>query len=793
MFKKDNKAIKLYRNRVREIKDIKLSALKDYELLQKSGELYERACRGETLDALLVEAFALVYEAAYRVLRLKAYDEQLMAGIAMHEGNLVEMQTGEGKTLAAVFPAYLNALTRNGVNIFTHNDYLAKRDATLMGPVFAFLGMSVGFIQENMNRQERQEAYAYAITYATAKEAGFDYLRNFLCYDKKHLIKRSFNFIIVDEADSLLIDEARIPLVIAASGEPSNKSVEAVRETICKLEPNIDYIIDDNKLNVKLTDTGINFIEEFLECGNLYAPENLELLSDLLNALEGEVLFHKDIDYIVKDGKIQIVDELTGRTAYNRHWPDGIQAAIETKEGIGSQAKGRIMNQITLQNFIMLHKKIAGMTGTAIDAAEEFRRYYDLDTIVIPTHRPCIRVDKPNVVFTHKAAKYEAIFKEIEKVHKTGQPILIGTSSIRESIFVAGELKKLGITPEVLNAKNDELEAHIIEQAAARGMVTVSTNMAGRGTDIKLGGAHEVDRDKVVELGGLYIIGTSIYESHRIDKQLRGRAARQGDPGLSQFFISLEDDLIVKYGVENVLPRNFKLVNQDNPITNTKILNGIEHLRRIVRGKNLNLRQWLMRYSYIIEQQKAIVQNRRMEILLEVVTSNKIKEKEVEIYLKLKQLLSENEIRELEKQVTLFYIDKCWSDYLDYMLDIRDVSYLAVLRGGIPANTFEAEAVKSFVDFQDRVEQGILTEFKTLEITLEGINALKERMAAPSSTWTYLLKDNSFDGSLAVSINSVGFTAFAIIYMWPVMLITMIFEQFKKNQASKNIKKEKKS
>jgi preprotein translocase subunit SecA len=344
------------------------------------------------------------------------------------------------------------------------------------------------------------------------------------------------------------------------------------------------------------------------------------------------------------------------------------------------------------------------------------------------------------------------------------------------------ELKKMGITPKVLNAKNDELEAHIIEQAGALNTITVSTNMAGRGTDIKLGGAHEIDRAKVVELGGLYIIGTSIYESHRIDKQLRGRAGRQGDPGLSQFFISLEDDLIVRYGVDNVLHPKYTLVNQESPITNTKILNGIEHLRRIVRGKNMNLRQWLLRYAYIIEQQKAIVQNRRMEILLGTIPPSRIAENAFEIYSKLSNVISEDEIRNLEKRTTLFYIDKCWSDYLDYMLDVRDISYFAILRGKVPSNTFETEAVESFKDFQERVEQSILSEFKTLEVTMEGIEALKERMSAPSSTWTYLLKDNSFDGSLAISLNSMGFTAFAIIFMWPIMLITRIYEYYKKKQ-----------
>lgn len=777
-----NHVSSLYRKKVEKIHGVALSGVSDNELRASSRRLMEQALAGEELDDLLIEAFALVKEAAIRTIGIEAYDEQLLAGIAMHEGNLVEMQTGEGKTLAAVFPAYLNALTGKGVDIFTYNDYLARRDAALMGPIYSLLGLTVGFVQENWDTQDRKRAYGYDITYVTAKEAGFDYLRNYLCDDKEKLIQRSFHYIIIDEADSLLIDEARIPLVIAAGGRDSadNQNRNRIREVILKLQKGRDYELDDKAQNVRFTNDGIDFIENELTCGNLYAEENLQLLSQLLDALQAEVLFRRDIDYIVRDGKIELVDEFTGRVADNRHWQDGIQAAVETKEALSLKVEGRIMNQITLQYFIMLHKKISGMTGTATDAENELLKLYHLTVVEIPTHKRCIRKDHPNSVFTHKEAKYSAIFGEIEKVHQSGQPILIGTASIRESEYVAEELKKIGIDSQVLNAKNDELEAHIIEQAGTYGAVTVSTNMAGRGTDIKLGGQDMQDYDRIVKLGGLYIIGTNIYESHRIEKQLKGRAGRQGDPGESHFFVSLEDDLIIKYGVENIIGEGNEIVQQETVVTDDDIVEGIEHLRRIVQGKNTDLRQWLHRYSYIIEQQKLLVQNRRMEILLDVLPSDTLTHREPELYSSLCAVIDPSFVQYLEKRVALFYIDHCWSDYLEYILDIRDISYLAVLNGKNPIDKFEVDAVAAFGDFQDRVAANIVAEFKNLELTADGIRLLLSRMASPDATFTYLLKENSYDGSLAVKLNRVGGTAFALMFAAPLVLLKRLYQLVKK-------------
>lgn len=540
-----------------EIKEINLSSLSDADLLLESNKLKEEALSGTSNHKLLVRAFALVKEAVKRTLGFEVYDVQLLAAISLNSKKIIEMNTGEGKTLVAVFPAYLNSLYDKGVHILTFNDYLAKRDALWMGPIYELLGVSVGFIQEGMDKEAKREAYDKDITYVTAKEAGFDYLRDSLCYDKKHLIHRSLHFAIVDEADSILIDEARIPLVIAVSTKEANMNLLRVQEAIASLIPKEDYKIDEYGENVYLTEQGIDRVEEFLQCGNLYTEENFILLQQVNCALYAEVLLQKDVDYIVRNNRIEMVDEFTGRVSENRHWPDGVQGALECKEGLEIQSKGRILTQITLQHFIQEYEHLAGMTGTAIDSADELFEIYDKEVEVIPHNiKPC-RIDYPPYVFTDKEAKYKTLVEEIKKVHSTGQPILIGTSSVKESDLLAKLLEEVGIRCQVLNAKNDELEAHIIEKAGVLGAVTVSTNMAGRGVDILLGGPQGHDKEKIKELGGLYVIGTNLHETVRIDKQLKGRAGRQGDPGMTRFFVSLEDDLMVKYGLENMLPKGF--------------------------------------------------------------------------------------------------------------------------------------------------------------------------------------------------------------------------------------------
>ena len=471
-----------------------------------------------------------------------------MAAIALDRGHVVEMQTGEGKTLAAVMPASLHALAGQGVHILTFNDYLARRDAEWMGPIYRRLGLSVGFVQQDMTPEERRRAYLADVTYVTGKEAGFDHLRDLLATDPRDLVHRPFHFALVDEADSLLIDEARIPLVIAGSVGRESSSSPRLAAVVAGLTPGIHFDADEYGRDVELTEAGCEQVERVLGCGSLHHAGNYGVLTELNCALHARVLLRRDVDYIVRDGRIGVIDEFTGRIVTDRHWPDGLQAALEAKEGIERQPDGRILGSITLQHFLRGYPRLCGMTGTAQTAALELRQLYGLEVVVIPTHRPMIRVDQPDLVFTHREAKEKAVVDEIRRVHASDRPVLVGTLTVEESERLAARLRSAGVACQILNAKHDEMEARVVAGAGAVGAVTISTNMAGRGTDIRLGGEDEADHERVAALGGLYVIGTNRHESARVDLQLRGRAGRQGDPGESRFFVSLEDDLLVRYG-----------------------------------------------------------------------------------------------------------------------------------------------------------------------------------------------------------------------------------------------------
>src|SRR5215831_10392553 len=558
----------------------------DDQLREAGASLRERSRRGASSDELLVDVFALAREAAARTLGMRPFDVQVMAGVALSRGKLVEMQTGEGKTLAAVAPACLNACAGRGVHVLTFNDYLARRDAAWMGPVYRFLGLSVGAVQEGMSVDARRAAYAADITYATAKEAGFDFLRDGLCRTPDELVHRPFNFAIVDEADSILIDEARVPLVIAGERPGSQTSLYRTAELIAALARGEDWETDENDRNISLTDRGVDRVESELGCGDLYSAENYLLLVEINQALHARALLHRDVDYIVRDGRIELVDEFTGRVMDDRRWPDGLQAALEAKENLPIRPGGRILGSITLQHFLKHYPGLSGMTATAQPAAEELEGFYGLKVVPIPPNRPCVREDLPDVIFTHKDAKHRSLIAEISRANATGRPVLVGTSSVEESESLARKLSQAGVACRVLNAKNDEAEAEIIAEAGAVGAVTISTNMAGRGTDIRLGGAREEERERVVVLGGLYVIGTNRHESRRIDDQLRGRAGRQGDPGTSRFFISLEDDLIQRYGVVSLIPASHRPVRQPGPITDPVVSREIARAQRIVEGQN---------------------------------------------------------------------------------------------------------------------------------------------------------------------------------------------------------------
>jgi len=629
----------------------------DNHLKNISKDLKKSACGGVSPDHLLVEAFALACEVSRRVLHLDPFDVQVAAAVVMHRGNLAEMQTGEGKTLAAVLPVYLDALTGKGVHVLTFNDYLARRDAQWMGPIYEFLGLSVGFVQEDMTIPERQKAYAADITYLTAKEAGFDFLRDQRSTRKQDLVQRGFHFAVVDEADSILIDEARVPLVIAGETSPSPINPYQMAEMIRQLDKNTDYYTDEYAYDVNFTDRGIERMEKTLGIENLHDLEHNQVLAAVNLALQAETLLQRDIDYIIREGKIELVDEFTGRTAENRRWPYGLQNAIEAREGLEIQPEGAILGSITLQHFLGLYSKLAGMTATAKTSEDEFDTFYSLKVVVIPPNRPCIRIDHEDAVFTHKTAKRKALVREIVTRHAVGRPILVGTASVEESEQLATELREAGVDCRVLNAKNDEAEAAIVAEAGALKAVTISTNMAGRGTDIKLGGKNQETRDRVTALGGLYVIGTNRHESRRIDNQLRGRSGRQGDPGSSRFFISLEDDLILRYGVKKLIPKSHLPQEQDGVIENPIVAREIARAQRVIEGKNFEIRKTLRNYSFLVEEQRKILQQRRKDILLDREPLTLLASRAPERYNRLLAKVDEKILKQVEKQIVLFYID----------------------------------------------------------------------------------------------------------------------------------------
>ncbi|OPJ62548.1 accessory Sec system translocase SecA2 [Clostridium oryzae] len=770
---KKNTLLDSYKTIVDSINKLQLKCISDNELLDRSNKLKEQALGGIETDKLIIEGFALVKEAIRRTLGFEAYDVQLLGAIALNNNNLIEMQTGEGKTLTAVFPAYLNGLYKKGVHILTFNDYLARRDALWMKPVYEMLGLSVGFVQEAMERKEKREAYNCDITYVTAKEAGFDYLRDSLCYDKEDLIHRPFYYAIVDEADSILIDEARIPLVIAVSTEEKGNSLQRVSSAVRVLKPLVDYKTDEYSRNVYLTETGIEHIEAELGCGNLFEEGNIDLFAQVNSALFAEVLLQKDVDYIVRKDKIEMVDEFTGRVAENRHWPDGLQAALESKENIEIQAKGRIMSQITLQHFIQLYDNLAGMTGTASDAANEILEFYGMEVVVIPPNKPSIRRDLEPYVFTHKEAKHKALVEEIEKVHATGQPILIGTSSVKESLYIAAQLSNIGVKCQVLNAKNDELEAHIIENAGTLGAVTVSTNMAGRGTDILLGGIKGEHREKIKELGGLYVIGTNRYESIRIDKQLMGRAGRQGDPGVTCFFVSLEDDLMVKYGIDSVIPRRFQPQSQEEPLSNPIFKKKIAQVQRIVQGQNSDLRRELYKYSDILDRQRQHMYNLRMEILNDKFEDNLLQDNFVKLHDELKQKHSEIEIQKFIKNIRLFHMEQCWADYLEMVSNLKETIHLEAISGKDPLREFQMRLVKEFQLLQEIIEEKIKEDYEKLENSEITFDEISERCTPLESTWTYLVNDNSFFDKVGMMLLGMGGGAAAVAGSVAAIAITV--------------------
>jgi preprotein translocase subunit SecA len=612
------------------------------------------------MDRILPEAFAAVREAAKRTLGMRHYDVQLIGGIVLHQGNIAEMKTGEGKTLVATLPSYLNALAGKGVHVVTVNDYLAKRDAEWMSPVYNYLGLSVGYLQNQMEKEERKEMYSKDITYGTNSEFGFDYLRDNMVFSKDDKVQRGLFYAIVDEADSILIDEARTPLIISGPSEESVDVYYIADGIVRQLKKDRDFKVEEKTKTATLTDEGIRRVEEIvkkttgLKDFNLYDPKYSDLLHAIIQSIRAHHLFRKDVDYVVKDGKVVIVDEFTGRIMPGRRWSDGLHQAVEAKERVKIEAENQTLATITLQNYFRLYKKLAGMSGTAETEAAELKEIYGLDVVVIPTNKPVIRKDHPDLIYKTKRAKFEAVIREIERNYKIGRPVLVGTNSIEDSEHLSKLLRKRGIPHQVLNAKHHEREAEIVAQAGRLGAVTIATNMAGRGTDILLGGNPEFlakkelkekgitpervgeekyreiyeetlkkykeitekEKEKVKELGGLYIIGTERNESRRIDNQLRGRAGRQGDPGESRFFLSLEDNLLRLFGSDRI-KKMMEMMNvpEDEPITHKMVSKALENAQRRVEEQNFQIRKRLLEYDEVYNVQRKVIYEQRNKIL----------------------------------------------------------------------------------------------------------------------------------------------------------------------------------
>ncbi len=594
-------------NQVLEL-DSEMQSLSDMELKAKTGEFRNRLEEGKTLDDILIEAFAVVREAAYRVLGEKPYKVQIIGGICIHYGNIAEMKTCEGKTLTTTLPAYLNALSGKGVHVITTNDYLTQRNAEWMGRVYDFLGVSVGINTKDASKEEKREAYNKDITYTTNNELGFDYLRDNMVVRKENRVQRGLNFAIIDEVDSILIDEARTPLIISGGVSKSADLYKTADKTAKGLKPE-DYVIDEKTRSVTLTEDGIKKCEELLKLDNLYDIKNAAMVHNLDKALVANYAFKKDIDYVVDSDKVVIVDTFTGRLMHGRQYSDGLHQALEAKEGVHINEETKVLATITFQNLFRMYNKLSGMTGTAKTEEEEFRNIYNMYVLEIPTNKPVVREDLEDLIYINMRGKYNAIVKTIETIHKTGQPILVGTASIESSEVLSDLLNKKGIKHELLNAKNHEREALIIENAGQKKAVTIATNMAGRGTDIKLG-------EGVAELGGLAVIGTERHDSRRIDNQLRGRAGRQGDPGITRFYISMEDDLMLKFGSEKIKAVMSTLgFTEDTPIQHKLMSKNIEGSQKRVEGFNYDRRKALLDYDNVISKQREIVYERRNEIL----------------------------------------------------------------------------------------------------------------------------------------------------------------------------------
>ncbi len=758
--KSDEVEIKVLNKIVDKIDSIedKIQRLSDDELKNMTNVFKERLSNGETLDDILVEVFAVAREASKRVLGMRQYRVQLIGGIVLHQGKIAEMRTGEGKTLVAVAPVYLNALSGKGVHVVTVNDYLAKRDKEIMQPVYEFLGMSVGVILNGQDPSERKAQYDCDITYGTNNEYGFDYLRDNMVTKNEDKVQRELNFAIIDEVDSILIDEARTPLIISGTGDESTKLYDIANSFVKSLVDE-DYDIEEKENTISLSENGLTKAEKFFGIENLMDIKNIEIYHHINQSLRAHKLMEKDVDYVIRDNEIMIVDEFTGRIMDGRRYSDGLHQAIESKEGVEIKRESKTLATVTFQNFFRMYKKLSGMTGTAKTEESEFQSTYNMNVVTIPTNKPILRADLSDLVFKTEKEKYNAVVEEIEKINKTGQPVLVGTVSIEKSEYLSDLLSKKGIKHEVLNAKNHEKEADIVKKAGKLNAVTIATNMAGRGTDISLGDGDLIEETEVKNLGGLYVIGTEKHETRRIDNQLRGRSGRQGDPGTSRFFVSLEDEVIKLYGGSSIEKISNKVKHEEGkPLESKNLLKMVERAQRGIEGRNFEIRKNVIQYDDVINEQRKVIYAERNRVLdnesveeeIQKMVKDVIKETAnkylvnkdyygylISLYNKFmpentllipgidkmsidevieytydlskrvydfKKIVSGiEELRELEKKVLLEVVDSYWIEHIDTMDQLRQCIGLSAIGQKDPVKEYTIQGYDLFEELNETI------------------------------------------------------------------------------------------
>lgn len=815
----NEKEVKKLSSLVEEIEalDDFMQSLSDSELRDKTEEFKNKLSEGAELDDILPEAFAVCREAAFRSIGLKHFKVQLIGGIVLHQGRIAEMKTGEGKTLVATLSAYLNALTGKGVHIVTVNDYLARRDREWMGQIYEFLGLTVGCIVHGISQEERIEAYKADITYGTNNEFGFDYLRDNMVIYEEQLTQRELNYAIIDEVDSILIDEARTPLIISGQGEKSTDLYEKADKFVRTLRIESDFTVEEKDKAVSLTEVGVTKSERYFSIENFSDPENMEINHHVHQALKARNLMKRDIDYIVKDGEIVIVDEFTGRLMFGRRYSDGLHQAIEAKEGVLVRSESKTLATITLQNYFRMYQKLAGMTGTAKTEENEFRDIYNMDVVVIPTNMPVQRQDFDDAVYSTVPGKFKAIADRVKEIHETGQPVLVGTISIERSEIISEMLKRRGIKHNVLNAKHHESEAQIIMEAGREGAVTIATNMAGRGTDIVLGGhdAGKAEKEKVISLGGLAIIGTERHESRRIDNQLRGRSGRQGDPGQSQFFISLEDDLMRLFGGERIQNIVTKLGVEEGDVIEAGMLSrSIENAQKRVEGRNFSIRKYVLQYDNVMNKQREIIYGERLKVLMgenlrsyilnmlkdlidEVVdpvtvasrfaeewdferieeglkgispsysqkkytkdeildlTEDGLKEdiinKFEKLYEEKEEEIGEERMREIERMILIRVVDNKWMDHIDAMDQLKSGIGLRALGQQDPAAAYSNEGFDMFELMIESIKED--TVKFCFNVTVKTTSERKEILRADEERKDDFVDQGGQDGSGAVRVH----------------------------------------